>query len=171
MLKPIKEYIKIIEIVVSKYFNYYHDRNELISIGQIGLMQAYEKFNKNESNIKNPNFAAFAIVIIKRRIIEYLRVHGGFNFIKKRNGTTYHFCEIDENMIIIDENIDMKIDLENMLMNTKLNLNQRKIIIEHCLKGKSFNKISEELKMKEGTVFMNYRRGIEKIRKQFNLVT
>lgn len=150
--KLLEEYKPLVISIARKYSLTGADLDDLIQEGMIGLYGGINSYDKN----KNDNFAIFASLCIKRRIL---------TAIKKNNSlkSSYFkdlFCDDElyqneipsiednpENKIIIKEDFGL---LKQEIL-SKLTTTEKKVLGEF-LSGKSYEKISEKLNISKKSV-------------------
>ena len=90
----IEEHLDVVSILACKYANYHIKKEELISVGSIGLIKAAEKYDAT----KNVKFSTYASTCIKNEMLMYLRsnVHASKEI------------SLDETMAKIDDDLKLE---------------------------------------------------------------
>ena len=71
--KLIKSYSSIIRSVCRKYFLVGGEQDDLFQEGMIGLFEAYKSFDKSKGDYTSDAFKNFAIMCIKRQILDAIK--------------------------------------------------------------------------------------------------
>lgn len=151
---------KLIGYTVKTYFPQEIGNEDIWQIGLIGLWKAVETYDEKH----NTKFETFAITIIKRKIISYIRNKTRL----KRNDTDKIIRETEELSYLemikdndINSNVEFKTELNNLWRDFE---DKEREVLSLKVKGKTNKEIAEELKLSEKTI----RRRMQNIRNKFD---
>ena len=173
----IERNLRLVAHIVKKYTNYQKDREDLISIGTIGLIKAITTF-KNDKGIK---LATYAARCIENEILMYIRASKKYSkdvylqdtvgIDKDGNEVTLEDKVADDSMSI-DEEVSLKIQSKLLYQKMKKVLKGReKIIIElryGLINGEEFTQrdIAKMLGISRSYVSRIEKKALEKLHKE-----
>ncbi len=140
--KLIKHNLRLVAHIIKKYYSKTKDQEDLISIGTIGLIKAVSNFDYT----KGIKFATYASRCIENEILMNFRcqkklvkdVYINDPIDSDNDGNALTLMDIVADDESISENIDNKIEIEQMYEQIEKNLNNREkaiIYMRYGLKG------------------------------------
>lgn len=160
--------IKVVSKTTGKYFDM--ENSEEFSIGLIAFNEAIECYNER----KNPNFLSFAEMVIKRRVIDYIRSNCKNN---KVYPFTYFDSDVNENRNSFEEKylkVDASFQLDNIETKEEIALFTKKlsefgIRLEDLVKSAPKHMDSKRLAIKIARVLAENKELFDKLVKKKNI--
>lgn len=134
--KLIEHNLRLVAYIVNKHYSEARDTDDLISIGTIGLIRAAETFDPD----KDISFSTYASTCIQNQIKMYFRknkhraneVYLNDPIDTDKNGNEITMADIFSDSICVDEEVDLKIDMDKLYkyVNSSLDQREREIIVK-----------------------------------------
>ncbi len=177
--KLIEHNLRLVAHIIKKYYSSYSEQEDLISIGTIGLIKGINSFDCD----KGSRLATYVARCIENEILMHFRSNKKNNLEvsmsdpleSDSDGNELTLMDIicsDENMI---DDIDIKIRSEQLYKYLAEidNKREREILILryglNCTKPLTQREIAKKLNISRSYVSRLEKRGIEKLRKMFNV--
>ncbi len=175
--KLIEHNLRLVAHVVRKYYTSYHNPDELVSIGSLGLIKAIDSFNAENG----ARFATYAAKCVQNEILMFFRsqkklsceVSINETIDVDRDGNPLTYIDVISSDDNISKNIDIKIHTEKayQLINEVLDPRERKIIILRYGLGKApamtQHEVATHLKISRSYVSRIEKKALKKMRDRF----
>ncbi len=130
----IEHNLRLVAYIVNKHYGDSREQEDLVSIGTIGLIKAAETFNPE----KAISFSTYASTCIQNQIKMYFRktkhrsseVYMNEPIDTDKNGNEITIADIFKDDVCVDEEVDLKINMEKLyiFVNSVLDERERMII-------------------------------------------
>ena len=145
----IEYYLPSIRAISRKYFLVGGNADDLFQEGMIGLFQAIQNFDNEKGDYKSESFKHFALVCIKRQILDAIKKANA-----KKNAPLNNYVSFSQKN---REDEDYELEFSKMLENYKLS--PEDIIINKEAKAEKINLINSKLSKNEIEVLKLYLAG------------
>ncbi len=180
--KLIEHNLRLVAYIVNKHYGDSREQEDLISIGTIGLIKAAETFDAE----KSISFSTYASTCIRNQIKMYFRktkhqsteVYMNEPIDTDKNGNEITIADIFKDSVCIDDEVDLKINMEKLyrFVNTALDDRERLIISKRYGLTDANGVVSRPMAQREVAKLLNIsrsyvsrieKRALEKLRSEF----
>ena len=175
----IEHNLRLVAHVVRKYYTSYHNPDELVSIGSLGLIKAIDSFNPDNG----ARFATYAAKCVQNEILMFFRsqkklscevsINETIDVDRDGNPLTYiDVISADDN---INKNLDLKIHTERayQLIDEVLDERERRVIVLRYGLGKApamtQREVADSMEISRSYVSRIEKRALEKMRDRFGI--
>jgi len=179
----IEHNLRLVAYIVNKHYGDSKEQDDLISIGTIGLIKAAETFDPE----KAISFSTYASTCIRNQIKMYFRktkhksneVYMNEPIDTDKNGNELTIADIFKDDVCVDDEVDLKINMEKLYLcvNNVLDDRERLIISKRygliCADGTVTRPLAQREVAKLLNISRSYvsrieKRAIEKLKKEFD---
>ncbi len=180
--KLIEHNLRLVAYIVNKHYSESRDAEDLISIGTIGLIRAAETFDPT----KEISFSTYASTCIQNQIKMYFRknkhrsaeVYMNDPIDTDKNGNEITLADIFSDSSNIDDEVDLRIDMQKLyrFVDTQLDDREKDIIVRRY--GLSVNgraskpltqrEVADKLGISRSYVSRIEKRAIDKLKTEFS---
>lgn len=177
--KLIEHNLRLVAHVVRKYYTSYHNPDELVSIGSLGLIKAIDSFNPENG----ARFATYAAKCVQNEILMFFRsqkklsceVSINETIDVDRDGNPLTYIDVISAEDNINKNLDLKIHAERAyrLIDEVLDERERRVIVLRYGLGKipamTQREVADAMQISRSYVSRIEKRALEKMRDRFGI--
>ena len=177
--KLIEHNLRLVAHVVRKYYTSYHNPDELVSIGSLGLIKAIDSFNPENG----ARFATYAAKCVQNEILMFFRsqkklsceVSINETLDVDRDGNPLTYIDVISAEDNINKNLDLKIHAERAyrLIDEVLDERERRVIVLRYGLGKipamTQREVADAMQISRSYVSRIEKRALEKMRERFGI--
>ena len=177
--KLIEHNLRLVAHIVRKYYTSYHNPDELVSIGSLGLIKAIDSF-KPENGAR---FATYAAKCVQNEILMFFRsqkklsceVSINETIDVDRDGNPLTYIDVISAEDNINKNLDLKIHAERayQLLDEVLDERERRVIVLRYGLGKApamtQREVADAMQISRSYVSRIEKRALERMRDRFGI--